>query len=101
MFPHLGWSNAIPAADASVALTINGTLLTFQGLGYHDHNWGDLPFPELLQFWYWGHARFGPFTVIWFSGADASGEQHQSVYVAQEGEIVLLECECATVEVTP
>lgn len=34
--PNLGWSNIVPAATSIVNLTILGSLIKFQGLGYHD-----------------------------------------------------------------
>ena len=34
--PHIGWSNAIPDADADVDLTILGSKLQFTGSAYHD-----------------------------------------------------------------
>lgn len=30
------WANAVPAAQVSVDVTIKGTRLQFEGLGYHD-----------------------------------------------------------------
>jgi hypothetical protein len=34
--PHIGWSNAIPDADAEVDLTVLGSKLKFKGSAYHD-----------------------------------------------------------------
>jgi hypothetical protein len=44
IMPHVGWANAIPDAIASVDLTVNGTLIKFTGVGYHDSTLSFTPF---------------------------------------------------------
>ena len=66
VMPHVGWSNAVPGAGTHVSLDVRGTRLEFDGFGYHDKNWGDIPFAEAVQSWYWGHAQLGPYTLVWF-----------------------------------
>jgi hypothetical protein len=36
LMPQLGWSNAIPDAEAEVDFMVNGTRVKFNGVGYHD-----------------------------------------------------------------
>lgn len=36
IIPHVGWVNVLPAADASVDITVLGQELKFEGNGYHD-----------------------------------------------------------------
>lgn len=33
--------------------------IAFMGTGYHDHNWGRLPFDAAIQDWYWARAALG------------------------------------------
>ena len=35
--PKIGWSNAVPDADAEIDFEIQGSPLAFTGVGYHDH----------------------------------------------------------------
>jgi hypothetical protein len=63
-FLNVGWANAVPDADATVEFNINGSLLQFTGLGYHDQNWGLSPFIDDVSHTYWGHARVGPYSVV-------------------------------------
>jgi predicted secreted hydrolase len=35
-----------------------------QGTGYHDHNWGNLPLPSVMDHWTWGRAHVGGYTLI-------------------------------------
>jgi len=43
--PHVGWANAVPDTNANVGCNVNGTKLSFSGLGYHhDKNRSDRSF---------------------------------------------------------
>lgn len=86
------WSNAIPDADVSVDVKINGTAMTFTGIGYHDKNWGDKTVLKSPKFWDWGHARVGPFSVVWYDLLDYNNTEYRRSYVAKNNEIVALSC---------
>ncbi|KAJ9150279.1 Hydroxyneurosporene dehydrogenase [Pleurostoma richardsiae] len=95
MVPHVFWSNAVPDASAFVNLTIGGSPLAFHdGVGYHDKNWGDAPFVTTTSSWYWGHARLGPYSLVWFDALDLAGTEYFSGYVAKRGKV--LQASCAT-----
>ena len=34
-------------------------VIAFTGTGYHDHNWGQLPFDASIKDWYWARAALG------------------------------------------
>ena len=60
------WLPAIPSGRASVNIAIQSSSgaggverISFKGSGYHDHNWGTLPFDKTLQSWTWARADFG------------------------------------------
>jgi hypothetical protein len=102
MVPHVFWSNAVPDSFAVVALTVNDTELVFaDGVGYHDKNWGDLPFVETVSSWYWGHAHVGPYSIVWFDAIDSAGTEHVSGYVAEAGVILESDCTVGAVTVRP
>lgn len=88
--PHVGWANAVPDAHATVSLAFtsssdNATIAFADGVGYHDKNWGDQAFLASIQQWYWGHARLGPYSLVWFDAFDLGGVEYFSGYVAAEG----------------
>jgi hypothetical protein len=74
-------------------MTVAGIPLSFTGLGYHDKNWGDVPFTSATQSWYWGHGRVGPFSIVWFDALDQNHNEYTSGYVSI-GPLVL-EASCA------
>jgi hypothetical protein len=59
-----GWLVAVPRAVVTGTITLRGQTRSVSGLGYHDHNWGSLPFEDFLQEWYWGRAYLGDYTLI-------------------------------------
>ncbi|KAL6689708.1 hypothetical protein J3F84DRAFT_353985 [Trichoderma pleuroticola] len=102
LFPNVFWANAQPDADAVVDLKIQGTRLQFtDGIGYHDKNWGDAPFLSVTSSWYWGHARLGPYSVVWFDAIDKTGREYFSGYVSQNGELLQGSCTKDAVVVRP
>lgn len=61
---YLGWLVAIPRGTVEGTITVRGQTRTVHGEGYHDHNWGTLPFEDYLREWYWGRAYLGDYTII-------------------------------------
>jgi len=90
--PHLGWANAIPDATATVNFVLNDQQITYTGRGYHDSNWGDRSWTQDLGNWYWGHARLGPLSLVWFDMSDSTGVEHQLGYVAENGVAIANSC---------
>ncbi|KAL4735274.1 hypothetical protein BDV11DRAFT_174017 [Aspergillus similis] len=82
VLPGVGWANGIPDADVTVNVQIGDTLIDFVGIGYHDKNWGVTPFTDSVGSWYWGHARMGPYSIVWLDALDTSKNEYASGYVA-------------------
>ena len=59
------WLPAAPACRVNATLTLREAhnlgveRVAFTGDGYHDHNWGTLPFAADIQDWYWARAALG------------------------------------------
>ncbi|CAI6335577.1 unnamed protein product [Periconia digitata] len=88
MSPHVGWANAMPDARAESKFMVRGEELNVSGVGYHDKNWGDKAFDEDVDYWYWGHGRVGPYSIVWFDYMGINGETAVSSYVAKDGQIL-------------
>ncbi|HEY0528235.1 MAG TPA: hypothetical protein VGD02_05365 [Gemmatimonadaceae bacterium] len=62
---HLfAWLAAVPQGAVSVDLNIRGRKEHLEGVGYHDHNWGDVSMAKLINHWYWGRARVGDYSIV-------------------------------------
>ncbi|KAL1962236.1 hypothetical protein VTN77DRAFT_9892 [Rasamsonia byssochlamydoides] len=92
ILPGVGWANAVPDANAAIDLEIQGSSLQFQGVGYHDKNWGATPFIDAVATWYWGHGRLGPYSIVWYDALSRDGTEYTSSYVAEEGSIISAQC---------
>ncbi|KAH8888945.1 hypothetical protein GQ53DRAFT_723713 [Thozetella sp. PMI_491] len=99
--PRFFWSNAIPDADVTVNLTINGTVVNFEGIGYHDKNWGDRTVLKSPKYWDWGHARLGPYSLVWYDLLDYNNMEYRRSYIAKDGEIIALKCDDTAVTIRP
>ncbi|MCU1648056.1 MAG: hypothetical protein JWN03_8331 [Nocardia sp.] len=59
-----GWVVAVPQGKATVAVKGSEATFTESGSCYHDHNWGTVMMPKVINHWYWGRAEIGPYTFI-------------------------------------
>ncbi|KAJ3810481.1 hypothetical protein EV368DRAFT_73417 [Lentinula lateritia] len=98
LMPNVGWANAVPDSQATIQLEINGQNVSFTGSGYHDMNWGDIPFTDAVGTWHWGHGRLGPYSLVWFDGTSQDGTPYASGYVSMNG--VIIGAQCSGVNVT-
>ncbi|KAJ1547796.1 hypothetical protein HK405_004902 [Cladochytrium tenue] len=102
--PHVGWANAVPDSNAHVSFVVGNSNLEFTGYGYHDKNWGDQPFTESVQSWYWGHGRLGPFSLVWFDAISTDGVENYSAFVydsKSSDPVIAASCEARAVVVRP
>ncbi|KAF7549495.1 hypothetical protein G7046_g8328 [Stylonectria norvegica] len=92
-FPGLGNMIGISDAVAHVDLVVNGTVVKFTGLGYHDKNHGNIPFQTALLKTTWGHGRVGPYSVVWAIPIErATGKTYSTGYVAASGKVLGYGC---------
>jgi hypothetical protein len=100
--PGIYWANAVPDAAVTVDLTIAGESFVYtDGVGYHDKNWGDRTFATAASSWFWGHASFGDYSVVFYDAIDIQGAHRYSSYVAKSGEVIAKGCETDSVSVQP
>lgn len=71
----------------------NGTSFnTINGIGYHDKNWGHASVITSPKYWDWGHARSGPYSVVWYDLVDYNNTEHVSAYAVRDGEAIQVSC---------
>ncbi|GKT48754.1 tyrosinase ustQ [Colletotrichum spaethianum] len=101
IIPNVYWSNAVPDAVATADFTIAGSSLRFTGNGYHDKNWGSTILSDTFDTWYWGHARLGPYSLVWFDTLTQDGKEHFSSWITKDGKILSQSCQPKSVIVRP
>jgi len=84
---YIGWVITQPKAKVTGKLILNGNEIPVTGVGYHDHNWGNCPLPDLYNFWYWGRILSTDYTFVYSVGetSDVVGSRPTSAIVAFKG----------------
>lgn len=61
---YFAWLPSVPHGSVSVTYRLGETETATTGHGYHDHNWGNVALPSVVDNWYWGRGQAGPYTFI-------------------------------------
>lgn len=87
------WVVPLPRAEVTGTLRVAGRTAAVQGVGYHDHNWGNLVLADAFSGWYWGRffARNGGDWAVIFGNVAGRGPQAAHVtpfLLAADGQIL-------------
>ena len=60
-------------------------------MGYHDHNWGDAAMHKLINHWYWGRAKAGPYSIIasYITAEHHYGDAEVPVFLLAKGGTII------------
>jgi hypothetical protein len=61
---EFAWLPAVPQGAVTVKYSIDGEQHETTGVGYHDHNWGNVGLMKVVHDWYWARGQAGPYSVI-------------------------------------
>jgi CrtC N-terminal lipocalin domain len=61
---EFAWLPSVPQGEVRGSYTVDGIATQVIGVGYHDHNWGNVALPSVVHDWYWARGKAGPFSVI-------------------------------------
>jgi predicted secreted hydrolase len=61
---EVAWLPAVPQGAVAVKYSIDGEQHDTTGVGYHDHNWGNVGLMKVVHDWYWARGQAGPYSVI-------------------------------------
>ena len=61
---EFAWLPSVPQGAVTASYSINGEKHETTGVGYHDHNWGNVGLMKVVHDWYWARGQAGPYTVI-------------------------------------
>lgn len=61
---EFAWLPSVPKGAVTVTYSIGGEQHETTGVGYHDHNWGNVGLMKVVHDWYWARGQAGPYSVI-------------------------------------
>jgi hypothetical protein len=87
-----GWTVPCPRAAVTGTITDGISMFAVSGIGYHDHNWLNFPFPSILRYWMWGRIYSPDFSLVYaIIQCNARAENHLvKVLMLAEGTQVVL-----------
>jgi hypothetical protein len=88
---EFGWLPAVPQGAVTATYRIGDETHATTGIGYHDHNWGNVGLMEIINDWYWARGQAGPYSVIasYITGHKKYGYAPLTVFMlAKDGKVV-------------
>lgn len=62
---YFAWLPAVPQGDAHITMAVDGgSPQYYTGIGYHDHNWGNISMLRLMHDWYWARGKIANYALI-------------------------------------
>ncbi len=61
---EFAWLPSVPEGAVTVTYSVDGEHHETTGVGYHDHNWGNVGLIKVVHDWYWARGGAGPYSVI-------------------------------------
>ncbi len=88
---YFAWLPSIPHGTVEGTLIYDGQVHNVKGTGYHDHNWGNVALPSVMDYWTWGRAHVGGYTLIFVEQVAAKkyGYARIPVFLLAKGDQVL------------
>ena len=88
---EFSWLPSVPEGKVSGYYEVDGVRSDAKGVGYHDHNWGNVGMTAIINDWYWARGQAGPYSVI--ASYITSHEKYDFTEIpifmlAKDGEIV-------------
>ncbi|MBO1752495.1 hydroxyneurosporene dehydrogenase [Actinotalea sp. BY-33] len=61
---EFAWLPSVPQGRVRGSYEVDGARTEVTGVGYHDHNWGNVGMISVINDWYWARGQAGPYSVI-------------------------------------
>ena len=85
------WLPSVPMGRVTVTYRIGSEVHEATGTGYHDHNWMNAEMAHLIDHWYWGRGKVGPYSFVtaYITAAKKYGFATIPLYMlAREGKVI-------------
>jgi hypothetical protein len=92
------WVIPLPRASVSGWLQVGDERMDVTGVGYHDHNWGNLDLRDVLQRWTWGRVVADEYTMIfWDLFGRGAVHSRTTLFMLWQGSELLLSTDQAKI----
>jgi hypothetical protein len=88
---EFAWLPSVPQGAATAMYRIGDEVHETTGVGYHDHNWGNVSLTKIVHDWYWARGHAAPYTVIasLVTAHERYGYAELPIFMlAREGEVI-------------
>lgn len=88
---EFAWLPSVPLGRVTGSYTVDGQVRDASGMGYHDHNWGDVALPKVVHNWYWARGQAGPYAAIasYITTTKRYGHHPVTIFMlARDGEVI-------------
>jgi predicted secreted hydrolase len=88
---EFAWLPSVPQGAVTAMYRIGDEVHETTGVGYHDHNWGNVSLAKIVHHWYWARGQAGPYSVIasLVTAHEEFGYTELPIFMlAREGEVV-------------
>ena len=88
---EFAWLPSVPQGDVTVSYSISGEKHETTGVGYHDHNWGNVGLMSVVHNWYWARGQAGPYSVIasYITSAEKYGFEPIPIFMLARDNIIV------------
>jgi hypothetical protein len=88
---EFAWLPSVPQGAVRVKYTVEGVQHETTGVGYHDHNWGNVGLMKVVHDWYWARGQAGPYTVIasYITAAEQYGSEPIPIFMLARDNVVI------------
>src|SRR3989441_3958311 len=88
---EFGWLPSVPKGAVTVTYSVGGERHETTGVGYHDHNWGNVSLMKVVHDWYWARGQAGPYSVIasYITSAKAYGFEPLPIFMIARDNVLI------------
>jgi hypothetical protein len=88
---EFAWLPSVPQGAVTVRYTVEGEQHDTTGVGYHDHNWGNVGLMKVVHDWYWARGQAGQYSVIasYITSAKKYGFEPIPIFMLARDDVVI------------
>jgi hypothetical protein len=88
---EFAWLPSVPQGAVTVTYCVDGERHETTGVGYHDHNWGNIGLTKIVHDWYWARGQAGPYSVIasYITSAKQYGFESIPIFMLARDNVVI------------